>query len=121
MQEREEGFDPAMLEDAYAHSFRNRAEVEASAECGCYFCLEVFAAAEVTEWLTERLPGGGETGFCPRCGIDSLIGDAPGLPLSPGFLRATQRRWFHAAGRLPGPVAPAMLMPGPLPKRSERD
>lgn len=40
----------ADLMAAYRHTTRNRAEIEASRECGCCQCQQVFPADEVVAW-----------------------------------------------------------------------
>ena len=38
------------------------------------------------------------TVFCPLCGIDSVLGDAYGLPVEdPTFLKDMHARWFETA------------------------
>ena len=38
------------------------------------------------------------TVFCPLCGMDSVLGDASGLPVEdPAFLKGLHARWFEAA------------------------
>lgn len=81
------------LDAAHRHSSRHRSQIEASRDCGCFYCLGVFPAAEVERWLDESR--GGQTAFCPRCGIDSVLGDASGLTVTdPVFLTAMHGRWF---------------------------
>jgi len=36
----------------------------------------------------------GETAICPRCSIDSVIGDASGLPVTKEFLKEMNKHWF---------------------------
>lgn len=82
------------LETPHKHSIYNRVEVESSASCGCFHCCEVFPAGKVDSWITE---GGGkaETAECPKCGIDAVIGDASGLPVTDSiFLNKMSKRWF---------------------------
>ena len=38
----------------------------------------------------------GTTAICPRCGIDSVLGDRSGFPISAEFLSEMQRYWFSA-------------------------
>ncbi|MFN4102219.1 MAG: cytoplasmic protein [Pararhodobacter sp.] len=80
------------FDTAHRHSIRNRAEIAASHLCGCFFCLATINAGEIAEWVDED--DGGETAICPRCGVDSVLGDASGFPLDTGFLSQMQRRWF---------------------------
>jgi hypothetical protein len=54
----------------------------------------VYDPAEVTEWIPEH---GSElvTALCPRCGIDSVLADASGYPVTDGtFLERMQEHWF---------------------------
>ena len=78
---------------AHRHSSRHRGEILDSRMCGCFHCCETFAPADVTEWTDER-DGVGQTAFCPRCGIDSVIGSASGYPITHDFLKQMQERWF---------------------------
>lgn len=61
-------------------SFENRDSVKASNICGCYHCCSVFPSYEMTwnDWIEDRH---GMTAVCPRCHIDSVIGDARGIPI----------------------------------------
>lgn len=75
------------LEAAHAHSYENRAEIERSDFCGCFYCRKTFVSADIAEWTDDGL-----TALCPRCGIDSVIGAASGLPVHrPHFLGAMKR------------------------------
>ncbi|MBM3979925.1 MAG: cytoplasmic protein [Planctomycetes bacterium] len=76
---------------AHGHSSRHRCELEASAHCGCFYCLAVFDPVEIESWLNE----GDGTALCPRCGIDSVIGSASGLPITREFLGAMHCHWFN--------------------------
>jgi len=76
-------------EELYEHSMGNRAEVEASALCGCFFCKAIFAAAEVTEYYEEE-----ETALCPQCGFDAVIGSAAGAEITSELLGKMQKLYF---------------------------
>jgi hypothetical protein len=81
---------------AHRHSSQHRDEVRASAQCGCFYCCAIFPPSEITEWIDEW-EGVGQTAMCPRCGIDSVIGDESGYPVTPAFLREMKAHWFSAA------------------------
>jgi hypothetical protein len=36
--------------------------------CGCFCCLQTFAAEEVIDWIDD-----GETPLCPFCGVDAVL------------------------------------------------
>jgi hypothetical protein len=76
---------------AHRHCTENRAEVERSTLCGCFYCLETFPPGEVTDWIESE-----DTALCPKCGIDAVLANRTGLPVAePEFLGAMHRRWFE--------------------------
>lgn len=77
---------------AHRFSSRHRADIEASTVCGCFYCLKTFPPSEVTEWMEEG--GDGETALCPRCGIDSVIGDGSGFAVDQLLLVEMNVFWF---------------------------
>lgn len=81
--------DPADVERAHKHSFQSRLELESSSLVGCFYCLAVYPPAAIHRWTDD-----GVTAICPECGIDSVIGDAAGYPLTKRFLGAMNDRWF---------------------------
>lgn len=79
------------LTAAHRHCRENRREIEASAMCGCFYCLETFAPGKIERWLNE----GAGTALCAECQIDSVIGAASGYPIGdPTFLQAMHERYF---------------------------
>jgi hypothetical protein len=76
---------------AHKHSSKHRAEIAASKVCGCFYCLHTFQPSDIERWLTE----GDGTALCPKCTIDSVIGDASGFPITVEFLTAMKTRWFN--------------------------
>src|SRR5262245_20230069 len=85
---------PADLQVAHQHSIDNRAEVEGSTLCGCFHCGAKLRPAEIIEWVDANREGEGQTALCPRCGVDSIIGDRSGFDISDELLSAMQARWF---------------------------
>lgn len=49
-------------------SIYNAEDIKKSSKCGCFFCLSVQDSSDVVEFVDN-----GDTGLCPRCGIDSLL------------------------------------------------
>jgi hypothetical protein len=80
------------LKLAYRHASNHRRQIESSEACGCFYCLAIFAAAEITDWIDE--PQGRTTACCPRCAVDSVLGSASGFPITREFLEAMRRYWF---------------------------
>lgn len=77
---------------AHKHSFKNRAEVEASTSCGCFHCHAIFSPSEIEHWVDDS-----QTAFCPHCGIDSVIGNKSGYPMTPEFFQGMGGWAFQAA------------------------
>ena len=74
---------------AHEHSSRHRPELKRSEVCGCFYCRKTFPYAKITVWTDA-----GATALCPSCGIDSVIGDASGYPITPEFLSRMKKHWF---------------------------
>ena len=79
-----------VLEAAHKQSMPNRESLRKSTRFGCFFCLHVQDVSAIQEWGDN-----GNTALCPNCKIDSVIGDATGLPVTDrSFLSAMHARWF---------------------------
>ena len=78
---------------AHNHSFKSRREIEQSTLCGCFKCLAIFKASEIVDWWDE-VDGIPQTPVCPKCGIDSVIGDKSGYPITKEFLNKMKKHWF---------------------------
>lgn len=85
----------ADLEAAHRHCASHRAEVLASAICGCFYCSAVFKPEEILDWVDEDANGAGRTALCPRCGIDAVIGSSSGLTVDNTFLNKMHAYWFE--------------------------
>lgn len=84
---------PEDIRKAHQHSSGHRTELGESTSCGCFYCCSVFPPERIEEWVDE-VNGEGQTALCPVCGIDSVIGDRSGFPISDEFLRRMRRHWF---------------------------
>ncbi len=83
---------PDELRAAHKHCTANRDALMASRRAGCFYCLSVYDPQEITEWIPDKA---GKTAMCPCCGIDSVIPESAGYPLTPGFLAEMQHYWFN--------------------------
>lgn len=98
-------FDPwavDRLRAAEAVTCRHRELVLASKRWGCCYCLAIFSPGEIREWIPEPRPKGKRleravTALCPRCGIDIVLPEAAGFPLTRSFLGAMQAYWCPSA------------------------
>jgi len=84
---------PEDIRLAHDHSSSHRKEVASSQACGCFYCCSVFPPTRIEEWVYE-VDGEGQTALCPMCGVDSVIGDRSGFPLSSDFLKRMRSYWF---------------------------
>jgi hypothetical protein len=85
---------PRNVREAHEHSSNHRAEVTASIHCGCFYCCARFSAEDILDWVDEDENGKGQTALCPKCGIDSVIGDKSGFDISEQFLKKMKTYWF---------------------------
>ncbi len=72
----------------HRHGKANRMELEESEVCGCIACERIYSPTNITTWIDEQ------TAQCPHCGIDSVVGSASGIPITPSVLRRAHERWF---------------------------
>lgn len=86
-----------MIELYFAHrrSIHNRDEILRSHACGCFACLAIYQPSEIWDWVDEDA----DTATCPRCQIDSVIGDASGFPIDREFLSRMEVRFFNLLAR----------------------
>lgn len=75
---------------AHAYSCNHRSQLLRDKVCGCFYCLQVFDPAEIAEWI----PDIGGTAVCPYCGIDAVIGESSGFPVTRSFLEKMRAYWF---------------------------
>lgn len=59
-------------------------------KCGCFYCLTIFNPNEIKEWVKD-VSG---TAVCPYCGIDSILGESSGFPITKEFLEKMNQYWF---------------------------
>ena len=81
----------------HKHSYNNRLEIEASDRCGCFHCLEIFSPDIINDknWYSTTEPPIEQTLFCPKCGIDSVIGSASGYELNSELLNKLRKYFFN--------------------------
>lgn len=74
---------------AHEHSSYHRDELKRSTVIGCFYCGNFVKFSAIKEWID-----GGDTALCPKCGIDSVIGNDSGYIVNKGFLKAMHEHWF---------------------------
>ena len=86
---------PERMQKAHAFSNNHKPELEKDTICGCFYCEEIFSPSEITEWLIHKNKCDRRgTAICPHCGIDSVIGESSGFPITKPFLHAMSEYWF---------------------------
>lgn len=75
---------------AHKFSSNHKQELLNDKKCGCFFCLKIFNPQEIKEWIADN----SGTAICPYCGIDSIIGESSGYPITLEFLEAMNNYWF---------------------------
>ena len=83
------------LHEIHTHCTANRKEVEASSRCACFYCQEVYCASEVYDFIVEPSLDFKETALCPRCGVDTVIGDATGIPFYKELMEKLHQHYFE--------------------------
>ena len=94
------------LEAIHRFSSGHRAEIEASTQCGCFYCGAMIPPGEIADWVdaTEARHGeeeldSGVTALCPRCGIDAVLPDAR-VSITRDLLSEMRAYWFDRSTRL---------------------
>jgi hypothetical protein len=77
----------------------NRDTLARCSRAGCFYCCEIFAPAEIMDWVDgQQVVTGstadGITALCPRCGIDAVIPEMEGVALSKDLLVEMKAHWF---------------------------
>jgi hypothetical protein len=84
---------------AHKFSSRHRETILQSKQCGCFYCLKTFSPKEIDEWCDYNDAEIGQTAICPRCGIDSVIGDKD-LKFDKEFFSKMKEYWFSPAPKV---------------------
>jgi len=74
---------------AHRFSSLHRKELEEDKICGCFYCGKIFHPTKISEWIEH-----GNTALCPYCGIDAVIGESSGYPITEQFLKGMYMEWF---------------------------
>ncbi|MFC0187530.1 cytoplasmic protein [Fictibacillus aquaticus] len=78
------------FEEAHRFSRFNRKSLESDSTCGCFYCIEIYHPEKIDDWADEDE----NTAICPYCGIDSVIGESSGYPITKEFLKSMHEVWF---------------------------
>lgn len=83
---------PIGIDYIEAHEFasNHREKLLKDRKCGCFCCLKIFDPKEIQSWIKDT----SGTALCPYCGVDSVIGEYSGYPITTEFLKKMQQYWF---------------------------
>ena len=75
---------------AHQFSSNHKEELQKDKLCGCFYCLEIFDPVEIKDWI----PDSKGTAECPYCGVDSVLGEHSGFPITKEFLSKMKEYLF---------------------------
>lgn len=81
------------LVKAHEFSAHNKNALMGDNRCGCFNCMKIFSPSEINQYINDKPM---ETAVCPYCGVDSVIGESSGYPITEEFLMSMHRRWFES-------------------------
>lgn len=81
--------------EAHKFSSNHKEQLKKDISCGCFYCLTIFQTTQIRDWIkTDNNCDGFGTAICPYCGIDSVIGESSGYPITIEFLKKMNTYWF---------------------------
>lgn len=95
-------FSTEYIAQAHKATIFNELDIIASKICTCCYCGYQFNAnaEQNLEWWDIDDPKG-KTLVCPKCGIDVVIGDASGFPVTDkDFILECSANWFNGYSKL---------------------
>lgn len=72
------------------YAFNNKDKVQISEKAACFYCLACFDAAECVEFTDED---NDDTAICPKCGVDFVLPDTSGLPITDVHFMTGMQFW----------------------------
>lgn len=80
---------------AHLFSCNHMKELKEDKRCGCFSCLRIFEPKEIGQWIVADNDCDRDgTAVCPFCGIDSVIGESSGFPITTEFLSQMKEYWI---------------------------
>lgn len=77
------------IKEASKFSIRNKEQLLKSKIAGCYCCCEIYDVSEIKEWTDV-----GVTALCPKCSVDSVLGDGSPYKIEKETLQELKKYWF---------------------------
>ena len=82
--------------EAHKYSSNNKPALALDDKCGCFYCLKIFEPSEIEEYLEYENSDQKGTALCAYCGIDSIIPESSGFPITKEFLTKMYKAWFDS-------------------------
>ena len=79
----------------HSYCFKHLHSIEKSEKCGCFYCQAIFSPGKIVEWVDANDEGVGMTAMCPKCGMDTVIGDHDVNPITKRFLKKMKDHFFN--------------------------
>lgn len=79
-----------ILKNAHKFCTNHREVLSRDTICGCFHCLRIYSPSEITKWLRDETG----TALCPHCGVDAVLGESSGYPITKEFLTEMHAAWF---------------------------
>jgi hypothetical protein len=76
---------------AHKYCANHKTKLLKDKKCGCFHCMKIFSPSEITDWIEDDTD---QTAICPHCGIDAIIGESSGFPITKEFLEKMYEHWF---------------------------
>ena len=71
------------------HSIDNKSKLYKSKIVGCYQCCEIYSPQEIQDYVDNN-----QTALCSKCGIDSVLPDSIGFPITRQNLEILKAIYF---------------------------
>lgn len=71
-------------------AMKNKNIIQQSKKAGCFHCFKIFETNEINAYTDN-----GQTVLCPKCGIDSVVGDMCGFELNEQILELAHKFWYR--------------------------
>ncbi len=101
-------YSPRYIDEAHRLTIFHEEHILRSSRCTCFYCGYQFDPQREQDlvWWDEESPKG-RTLTCPKCGIDCILGDASGYPITDKrFIRLATEMWFSGYSRISDGLEP---------------
>lgn len=81
--------DNQQLQALHLQSSQHLECIQQNQKCGCFYCLKIFDATEITDWVDDE-----QTAICPHCGIDAVLAENDEQVLDQAILKEMHDYYF---------------------------